>query len=68
MIRSPDGRDDRHAAAQLGYGLIAVPTGLVSMEVSLALSGHQKRLCPECGTSESDPDARYCRRCSTGLV
>ena len=52
----------------LGYGLIAVPTGLVSMEVSLALSRHQKRLCPECGTSESDPDARYCRRCSAGLV
>ena len=52
----------------LGYGLIAVPTGLVSMEVSLALSRHQKRHCPECGTSESDPDARYCRRCSAGLV
>lgn len=52
----------------LGYGLIAVPTGLVSMEVSLALSRHQKRLCPDCGTSESDPDARYCRRCSAGLV
>ncbi len=52
----------------LGYGLIAVPTGLVSMEISLALSRHQKRTCPECGTSESDPDARFCRRCSAGLV
>lgn len=52
----------------LGYGLIAVPTGLVSMEISLALSRHQKRACPECGTSESDPDARFCRRCSAGLV
>lgn len=51
----------------LGYGLIAVPTGLVSMEVSLALSRHQKRLCPACGTSESDPDARFCRRCAADL-
>lgn len=52
----------------MGYGLIAVPTGLVSMEISLALSRHQKRLCPACGTSESDPDAKFCRRCSASLA
>ena len=51
----------------LGYGLIAVPTGLVSMEISLALSRHQKRVCPNCGTAESDPDAKFCRRCSASL-
>ena len=40
----------------------------MSMEISLALSRHQKRVCPECDTTESDPDARFCRRCSAGLV
>lgn len=52
----------------MGYGLIAVPTGLVSMEISLALSRNQKRLCPACGTAESDPDAKFCRRCSASLA
>lgn len=51
----------------LGYGLIAVPTGLVSMEISLALSRNRQRLCPACGTAESDPDAKFCRRCAADL-
>ena len=66
--RTPLGQTLAATIMILGYGLIAVPTGLVSMEISLALSRHQKRLCPECGTSESDPDARFCRRCAAGLV
>lgn len=66
--RTPLGQTLAAAIMILGYGLIAVPTGLVSMEISLALSRHQKRVCPECGTAESDPDAKFCRRCSAGLV
>ena len=66
--RTPLGQTLAATIMILGYGLIAVPTGLVSMEISLALSRHQKRLCPECGTSESDPEARFCRRCSASLV
>lgn len=66
--RTPLGQTLAATIMILGYGLIAVPTGLVSMEISLALSRHQKRLCPECGTSESDPDARFCRRCSASLT
>jgi voltage-gated potassium channel len=66
--RTPLGQTMAAAIMILGYGLIAVPTGLVSMEISLALTRHQKRQCPECGISESDPDARFCRRCSAGLV
>ena len=66
--RTPLGQTLAAAIMILGYGLIAVPTGLVSMEISLALSRHQKRVCPECGTAESDPDAKFCRRCSAGPV
>lgn len=66
--RTPLGQTLAATIMILGYGLIAVPTGLVSMEISLALSRHQKRLCPECGTSESDPDAKFCRRCSASLT
>ena len=51
----------------IGYGLIAVPTALVSMELSLALGRRQKRLCPKCSVAETDPDAKFCRRCSTTL-
>ena len=65
--RTPLGQTMAAAIMILGYGLIAVPTGLVSMEISLALSRHQKRICPECGTAESDPDARFCRRCAADL-
>ena len=64
---TPLGRMLATAIMILGYGLFAVPTGLVSMEISLAVSRYQKRLCPESGTSEMDPDARFCRRCSAGL-
>ena len=66
--RTPLGQTMAAAIMILGYGLIAVPTGLVSMEISLALTRHQKRQCPECGISESDPDARFCRRCAAGLI
>lgn len=51
----------------LGYGLIAVPTGLVSMEISMTMGRHQKRICAQCRTTETDPEAKFCRRCSASL-
>jgi voltage-gated potassium channel len=53
----------------LGYGIIAVPTGIVTAELTQAgrpatVSG---QACPNCGIEGHDPDARYCRRCGTPL-
>jgi voltage-gated potassium channel len=52
----------------LGYGIIAVPTGIVSVEL-----GHAARMasntqaCPSCGAESHADDARYCRRCGAKL-
>lgn len=52
----------------MGYGIIAVPTGIVTVELA-----HQSRkrlsflTCSTCGTDDHDLDARFCRRCGTTL-
>ena len=52
----------------LGYGIIAVPTGIVSVE----LAGVTRRkitteACPECGAGGHDADADYCKYCGAKL-
>lgn len=49
----------------LGYGLIAVPTGIFSVEM---LKEHRKRTvnlkaCYVCGNTSNDPDAVFCKIC-----
>jgi voltage-gated potassium channel len=52
----------------LGYGIIAVPTGIVTVELTRA---HKNKIttqaCPECSAEGHDPDAKYCKFCSAGL-
>jgi voltage-gated potassium channel len=53
----------------LGYGIIAVPTGIVTAELTagrrdVAVSG---QACPTCGVEGHDADARFCRRCGAPL-
>jgi voltage-gated potassium channel len=53
----------------MGYGIIAVPTGIVTVE--LANQARQQGLiisCSSCGHSGHDQDARYCKRCGGGLA
>jgi voltage-gated potassium channel len=54
----------------LGYGIIAVPTGIVTAELTqMPRSGGPAAFrCPACRTPETDPDARYCRRCGGSLT
>ncbi len=52
----------------MGYGIIAVPAGLVTME--LAVSGKRKistQACPQCSAEGHDPDARFCKICGADL-
>lgn len=51
----------------LGYGIIAVPTGIVTAEMAKTWTGKQKsdRKCDKCKNSIYDEDAIYCKYCGT---
>ncbi|MDP6908929.1 MAG: ion transporter, partial [Flavobacteriales bacterium] len=47
----------------MGYGMIAVPTGIVGVEVAKASKDHSHIKCKRCGESEHISESRYCHRC-----
>lgn len=48
----------------LGYGIIAVPTGIVTVEMSQAARrAISTQACPACGAEGHDSDAIYCKYC-----
>jgi voltage-gated potassium channel len=53
----------------IGYGIIAVPTGIVTAELNLSLAQVRldERRCGECGHVGHDPKARYCKMCGQKL-
>lgn len=51
----------------LGYGIIAVPTGIVSAELVRAGASTTGRACRGCGYDLHDRDARCCKRCGSAL-
>jgi voltage-gated potassium channel len=52
----------------IGYGIIAVPTGIYAMElISAARQGYDDRACAKCGLLGHDIDALCCRRCGQEL-
>jgi voltage-gated potassium channel len=52
----------------IGYGIIAVPTGIVTVELShAARRGVSTQACPECGRDGHDKDAGYCKYCGAAL-
>lgn len=52
----------------LGYGIIAVPTGIVSVELANATRpGMSPEACPGCSLEGHDLDAVHCKRCGTKL-
>lgn len=68
---SPDTGAGQFLAAMvmiLGYSIIAVPTGIVTVELSHA---HRERTtsqaCPNCSAEGHDRDAKYCKFCGTRL-
>ncbi|MCP3683983.1 MAG: two pore domain potassium channel family protein, partial [bacterium] len=50
----------------IGYGIIAVPTGIVSAEL-VKSSINNARRCPSCSFSRNDSDASFCKRCGKKL-
>jgi voltage-gated potassium channel len=51
----------------LGYAIIAVPTGIVTMELSRAVHPVSTQACPACGIGGHEFGAKFCRRCGTAL-
>ena len=55
----------------LGYGIIAVPTGIFSVELVAAARPQQRRVstqvCPGCAREGHDPDALHCKFCGSRL-
>ena len=51
----------------LGYGIIAVPTGIVSYELARESGQLTRRTCAGCGLQSHDRDAAYCKRCGVEL-
>jgi len=52
----------------IGYAIIAVPTGIVTAELT---QRHKKSVstqsCPQCSAEGHDPDAQYCKYCGSTL-
>lgn len=58
------------AVMVLGYGIIAVPTGIVTAEISsrvMNLKEFKYQRCSHCGTTEHYRTARYCHHCGQPL-
>lgn len=56
----------------LGYGVIAVPTGIVSVELAeasrlAAQAAVNVQACPSCGAEGHDHDAIHCKYCGVAL-
>ena len=52
----------------LGYGIIAVPTGIVTVEMSQALKPKRGiRACKKCSIDKHDEDAVHCKVCGYKL-
>ncbi len=50
----------------IGYAIIAVPTGIISMEMA-KVSHTNTQVCKNCHCSEHDDDAKFCKTCGEPL-
>jgi len=67
---TPLGRFIASIMMLLGWGILAVPTGIFTMEMTLAESARRQgkvRTCPACLTPGLDHDANYCKHCGAAL-
>jgi voltage-gated potassium channel len=52
----------------IGYGIIAVPTGIVTVELSQAFKKKfSTQACPDCSRDGHDSDATHCKYCGAAL-
>ncbi len=51
----------------MGYGIIAVPTGIVTAEFMLVKDRFTHTACPDCSTEIHSDDAKFCKDCGGEL-
>ncbi len=51
----------------VGYGIIAIPTGIVTHEMALQSRSVSTRACPACGSDGHDETASYCKNCGAAF-
>jgi len=51
----------------MGYGIIAIPTGLVTAQFMNEKAHLNTQACPNCGTHGHRDDAKFCYNCGTGI-
>jgi len=49
----------------MGYAIIAVPTGIVSVEIADVTKKSSAQVCPGCFKEGHDLDAKYCKYCGS---
>jgi voltage-gated potassium channel len=67
--RTPFGQILASVVMVIGYGIIAVPTGIVSVELAQAVRQQKVsgQSCPSCSAEGHDPDAQFCKYCGARL-
>lgn len=67
--QTPLGQFLASAIMIMGYGIIAVPTGIYSAELIKSYSEEKIRndACPDCGETGHDFDATFCKYCGHRL-
>ncbi|TKB73583.1 MAG: ion transporter, partial [Nitrospira sp.] len=55
------------AVMLLGYAIVAVPTGIVTVELSRVRRGASVK-CATCASAGHDDDAKFCKRCGGSLA
>ena len=65
---TPLGRGLAVVVMLMGYAIIAVPTGIVTMELTRARDlPVSSQACPSCGLGGHEFGAKFCRRCGAAL-
>ncbi|HAT1570581.1 MAG: ion transporter [Kluyvera cryocrescens] len=65
---TPAGRMVASVLILIGYSVIAIPTGIISAQLTNELQKRrQERVCPHCKQRDHEPKAHYCNSCGTAL-
>jgi voltage-gated potassium channel len=52
----------------LGWGIIAVPTGIVTSEMTARhMALRRQRYCRACGSGHHEPGAKFCKDCGAAM-